>query len=74
MKKHSSNQQVTRIVSRDVNREKFTFFIGIDLGDKNSDFCVLNQEGEGHCLPCWSRVKPGIETDGAEQIGQVVPF
>ena len=48
MKKHSSNQPVTRIVRRDVNREKFTFFIGIDLGDKNSDFCVLNQEGEVH--------------------------
>ena len=27
-------------------REKFPFYIGIDLGDKNCEICVLNQDGE----------------------------
>ena len=28
------------------NREDFAFYIGIDLGDKDSDVCVLDQRGE----------------------------
>jgi len=27
-------------------REDFAFYIGIDLGDKDSDVCVLDQRGE----------------------------
>jgi transposase len=42
MKKHISKEQMTR---KDV-KKSFTFCIGIDLGDKYSDVCVLDQDGE----------------------------
>lgn len=48
MKKNTSNQQGgSRGKAADQN-EGFAFYIGIDLGDKNSDVCVLNPAGKVH--------------------------
>jgi transposase len=46
MKKHSSKKQQARNVNSSKAKEVFAFYIGIDLGDKNSDFCVLDPDGE----------------------------
>lgn len=43
MKKHNSNNQIT---TKGDQKETFAFYIGIDLGDKMSDVCVLDQVGE----------------------------
>ena len=43
MKKHNSNKQIT---TKGDQKETFAFYIGIDLGDKMSDVCVLDQVGE----------------------------
>jgi transposase len=43
MKKNSSKQ---RVVTTEEQKETFTFYIGIDLGDKQSDICVLDRSGE----------------------------
>jgi transposase len=45
MKKHTSKKQTTR---KGTTKETFAFYIGIDLGDKKSDICVLDEEGELH--------------------------
>jgi transposase len=46
MKKHTSKKQTAGQGNQKVAKEVFAFYIGIDLGDKHSDFCVLDQEGE----------------------------
>lgn len=50
MKKNNSktkNQTKTKqTVRKDEPREKFASYIGIDLGDKNCEVCVLNADGE----------------------------
>lgn len=46
MKKHSSNRPSARNANRQDDKGKFAFYIGIDLGDKNSEVCVLDPEGE----------------------------
>ena len=43
MKKHTSKKQTTR---KGTAKETFAFYIGIDLGDKKSDICVLDEQGE----------------------------
>jgi len=43
MKKHNSNKQIT---TKGDQKETFAFYIGIDLGDKMSDVCVLDPAGE----------------------------
>jgi len=45
MKKHTSKNQTTR---KGPVKETFAFYIGIDLGDKKSDICVLDEQGELH--------------------------
>ena len=45
MKKHTSNNQTAR---KGTAKETFAFYIGIDLGDKKSDICVLDEQGELH--------------------------
>jgi transposase len=45
MKKHTSKKQMTQQNAKNA-KKTFTFYIGIDLGDKYSDVCVLNQNGE----------------------------
>lgn len=45
MKKNTSKRQIAR-KSRKETKEDFAFYVGIDLGDKNSDVCVLDQQGE----------------------------
>jgi len=45
MKKHTSKKQTTR---KGTAKETFAFYIGIDLGDKKSDICVLDEQGELH--------------------------
>jgi transposase len=42
MKKHTSKAQMTHKNAK----KTFVFCIGIDLGDKHSDVCVLGQDGE----------------------------
>ena len=42
----SRNRKQSGNKDRKKNREGFSFYIGIDLGDKNSDVCVLDQGGE----------------------------
>jgi hypothetical protein len=42
----SRNKQQIRSKKERETREGFEFYIGIDLGDKNSDVCVLDQSGE----------------------------
>ncbi len=46
MKKHTNNGQAAGKANRKGNKEVFAFYIGIDLGEKNSDVCVLDREGE----------------------------
>lgn len=50
MKKNTSKTtnptSKTQTVQKGEPREKFAFYVGIDLGDKNCDVCVLNAEGE----------------------------
>ena len=52
MQKHSSKRQKqngsTRTASQAKEKETFAFYIGIDLGDKHCDVCVLDQDGEFH--------------------------
>ena len=49
MKKHSNSKQTSSKGNRqEQERGAFAFYIGIDLGDKNSDVCVLNSAGEVH--------------------------
>ena len=45
-KNTSNNKERNGNNGRKENREDFAFFIGIDLGDKDSDVCVLDQHGE----------------------------
>ena len=45
MKKNTNKKQITN-KSKKETKEGFAFFIGIDLGDKNSDVCVLDLGGE----------------------------
>src|SRR5260370_8398404 len=45
MKKHTSKNQTTR---KGTAKETFAFYIGIDLGDKKSDICMLDEQGELH--------------------------
>jgi transposase len=46
MKKNSSNTKGSRKGSQKEKKETFAFYIGIDLGDKNCDVCVMDGEGE----------------------------
>jgi transposase len=46
MKKHSSNTKGSRKDNQKGKKEAFAFYIGIDLGDKNCDVCVMDGEGE----------------------------
>lgn len=46
MKEHTSKKQTACKVGAKENKEMFAFSIGIDLGDKNSDVCVLDRDGE----------------------------
>src|SRR5260370_8419171 len=48
MKKNTNTKQNASKGKRTEQRETFAFYIGIDLGDKNSDVCVLNSAGEVH--------------------------
>jgi transposase len=45
-KNTSKNKKQTRSTAKKETRENFGFYIGIDLGDKNSDVCVLDRRGE----------------------------
>src|SRR5580700_11462864 len=45
MKKNTSKKQVASKGKKETQGD-FAFYIGIDLGDKNSDVCVLNPGGE----------------------------
>ena len=42
MNKNTNAKEMTR----EHAKQTFAFHIGIDLGDKNSDVCVLDQAGE----------------------------
>src|SRR5580658_695785 len=42
----SRNEQQIRSKKERDTREGFEFYIGIDLGDKDSDVCVLDRHGE----------------------------
>src|ERR1700686_4350366 len=42
----SRNKQQIRSKAERATREGLEFYIGIDLGDKNSDVCVLDRRGE----------------------------
>ena len=52
MKKNNSNGRQHNVMTstaektKDQGKEKFAFYIGIDLGDKHCDVCVLNGDGE----------------------------
>ena len=52
MEKNNSNGRQHNVMTStaekatDQGKEKFAFYIGIDLGDKHCDVCVLNGEGE----------------------------
>ena len=48
MKKNTNTKQNASKGKRTEQKETFAFYIGIDLGDKNSDVCVLNPAGEVH--------------------------
>src|SRR5258707_7677449 len=48
MKKNTNSKQNASKGKRTEQKETFAFYIGIDLGDKNSDVCVLNPAGEVH--------------------------
>src|ERR1700679_3641505 len=45
MKKNTSKKQMAGKGKKETQGD-FAFYIGIDLVDKNSDVCVLNQRGE----------------------------
>ena len=45
-KEHTSKKQSPRQGGQKKEKGAFAFYIGIDLGDKNSDVCVLDQQGE----------------------------
>lgn len=42
----SSNKKQIKRTSSKEDREDFSFYIGIDLGDRKSDVCILDQSGE----------------------------
>jgi hypothetical protein len=44
MERNISNSQTARNAQED--KGAFAFYIEIDLGDKHSDFCVLDSAGE----------------------------
>jgi transposase len=48
MKKHNKKQDARKDNQKasQETKEKFAFHIGIDLGDKNADVCVLDSDGE----------------------------
>jgi hypothetical protein len=46
MKKNISNNRTARISAQKEEKAEFGFCIGIDLGDKHSDVCVLDSHGE----------------------------
>src|ERR1700758_2734194 len=50
MKKNTSEREKQSPKSRAVAagrvKEEFAFYVGIDLGDKNCEVCVFNQDGE----------------------------
>jgi transposase len=49
MKKNTSKKQTTHKGNRpDQERGTFAFHVGIDLGDKHCDVCVMNPAGEVH--------------------------
>jgi hypothetical protein len=45
MKKNTSKKQIASKGEKQT-RAGFAFYIGIDLGDKHSDLCVLDPSGE----------------------------
>jgi transposase len=45
-KNTTKNKKQIRSGSKKEAKEDFSFYIGIDLGDKTSDVCVLDQSGE----------------------------
>jgi transposase len=46
MNENTRKNQIARNRARKETKEVFAFCIGIDLGDKESDVCVLDSEGE----------------------------
>src|SRR5260370_29062091 len=48
MKKNTNTKQNASKGKRTEQKETFAFYIGIALGDKNSDVCVLNSSGDVH--------------------------
>ena len=46
MKKHSKSQQSPKRGTKPVLRDQGSMTIGLDLGDKTSRYCALNQHGE----------------------------
>lgn len=49
MKKNTSNKPRTGKGNRqEREKEAFAFYIGIDLGDKHCEVCVMNPAGEVH--------------------------
>jgi len=49
MKKNTSNKQRTGKGNRqEQEKGAFAFYIGIDLGDKYGETCVMNPAGEVH--------------------------
>ena len=53
MKENNSKKQLKKeskcykqMAPKDGAKEKFPFYIGIDLGDKNSEICVFDEDGE----------------------------
>src|SRR5580704_14354222 len=46
MKKHSSKKKMARNGNEKEAKQTFAFYIGIDLGDKNSEVCVFDPNGE----------------------------
>ena len=49
MKEHTSKKQDARKNNQKASKEpkeKFAFHVGMDLGDKNADVCVLDPDGE----------------------------
>ena len=45
MKEHTNTNRMVVENERAESKKRFTFYIGIDLGDKSSDVCVLDSEG-----------------------------
>ena len=45
MKKNTSKKEIRR-AEEEKAKPTFAFYIGIDLGDKNSDVCVMDGSGE----------------------------